>query len=100
MMTEEELDALDKKVAEALGWKLASYLGTFSPSRNWAHAGPIMEMMPYPVLAQTFAMKEIGLESSWRLWLGNEDGEEVGDTYGETPPIAICKAFVAWKQDD
>lgn len=100
MLRAQELDGpeLSNQVGVALGWKkellpitkrlawfddrgrFTETVSDFCPAEDWGQAGPLLEA------------RQMGVIPDRRQWMAICDG--VGVTYGDTPLIAICRAFV------
>ena len=87
--------ALDWAVAECEGYNLeqtwlpAQYaLEDFSPSTNWAQAGPIIEREKITLLRW---------RDGWQAWIWFEHTRVVHDAYGPTPLIAAMRCYVTSK---
>lgn len=93
---------LDAAVAKAEGYVPRGTVGwnapaDYAPSRDWAHAGPIIERERISTV--------IGKNSNgqWEAWIGPvgySDLNEDGNAVGSTPLIAAMRAFVASKFGD
>ena len=103
-MTPEELRTLDRAVAVKLGWRFdnsnlkqdsegifiawdsGDVFQRFHPSEDWSQAGPLLEMMHRPTVQKNYNDDE---------WVCHSEATGTsGWSWGETPHIAICKAFV------
>ena len=110
-----ELDALDRRVAEAMNWQWEGHnvrddeygpyyyegkgrnISAFSPTRIPAQAIALLEMMSNVCLAKTEPTAYDNWQ--WQCIAENRDGHGATiDEYGDTPYSAITRAFLRWKE--
>lgn len=100
------MEDLDRQVAEALGYEIQDDYATlfvtddltaapykFSPSRDWAQGGPLIEEHGITIKTSSYEGDE------WCSFMLKEHGaDKLG--VGPTPLIAAMKALVASREGD